>query len=148
MLTMKHLQTWKTKFQKEFITFSHSKIESNAKIVQELRECYDYPVHGDGYRATEFQESIRTMMLECHSLLDQLFRILAKSLDLHDEEFFVKTVKSLNRRDVPGFTTLRSTYYPPILDTTLEGSTRCEEHADYGLVTLLFQDEIGGLEVR
>ncbi len=28
------------------------------------------------------------------------------------------------------------------------GQVRCGEHSDYGTVTLLFQDDIGGLEVR
>jgi len=28
------------------------------------------------------------------------------------------------------------------------GSIRCGEHADYGTITLLLQDEIGGLEVE
>lgn len=29
-----------------------------------------------------------------------------------------------------------------------EGQVRCGEHSDYGTLTLLFQDQIGGLEVR
>lgn len=87
-------------------------------------------------------------MRECHPVLDNLFRILAKSLDLQDENFFVNTVRCLNHLEVSSLTTVRSTYYPPIPDTISEGATRCEEHADYGLVTLLFQDDIGGLEVQ
>jgi len=126
----------------------HSKLESNTKIVQELRECYDYPIHGDGFEATEFQKSLRQLMNECYYVLQNLFRILAKSLDLQDEEFFVNTVRCLNDPEVSCLTTLRSTYYPPIPDNISEGATRCEEHADYGLVTLLFQDEMGGLEVQ
>lgn len=86
-------------------------------------------------------------MQECHPLLNELFRILAKSLDLNDDDFFVNSVRCLNRPEVSSLTTLRSTYYPPIPDKISEGFTRCEEHADYGLVTLLFQDDIGGLEV-
>lgn len=126
---------------------SHSKLESDTNIVQELRECYDFPIHGDGYKATEFQNSLRALMNACHPLLNNLFRILSKSLDLDDEDFFVNTVRCLNDPDVSCLTTLRSTYYPPIPDQISEGATRCEEHADYGLVTLLFQDDMGGLEV-
>ena len=29
-----------------------------------------------------------------------------------------------------------------------EGQVRCGEHSDYGTLTLLFQDLIGGLEVK
>ncbi|KAG4070555.1 hypothetical protein HA402_001221 [Bradysia odoriphaga] len=126
----------------------HSKLESDTNIVPELRECYDYPVHGDGFEETEFQRSIQGLMEECLPVLDHLFRILARSLDLEDEDFFVNTVRCLNHSDVSSLTTVRSTYYPPITDTISEGSTRCEEHADYGLVTLLFQDDMGGLEAK
>lgn len=116
--------------------------------MQELRECYDFPVHGDGFVVTEFQNSLRALMQECHPVLNKLLRILAKTLDLTDEEAFVNSVRCLNHPEVSSLTTLRSTYYPPIPDQITEGTTRCEEHADYGLVTLLFQDDIGGLEVR
>lgn len=116
--------------------------------MQELRECYDYPVHGDGFKATEFQNSLQALMDECRPVLNNLFRILARSLDLTDEDFFVNSVRCLNQLDISSLTTLRSTYYPPIPDIISEGATRCEEHADYGLVTLLFQDDIGGLEVN
>lgn len=126
---------------------SHSKLESDSKIVQELRECYDFPIHGDGYEATTFQNSIRALTKECGPVLTSLLRILAESLDLIDEDFFVNSVRCLNDPNVSSLTTLRSTYYPPIPDIISEGSTRCEEHADYGLVTLLFQDDMGGLEV-
>ncbi|KAJ6638092.1 2-oxoglutarate-Fe(II) type oxidoreductase ppzD [Pseudolycoriella hygida] len=125
----------------------HSKLESDAKVVDELRECYDFPIHGDGFQATEFQNSLRLLMQECHPLLNKFFRILAKSLDLKDQDFFVNSVRCLNDPHVSSLTTLRSTYYPPIPSIILEGTTRCQEHADYGLVTLLFQDD-GGLEVK
>lgn len=127
---------------------SHSKLESDTKIVQEIRECYDINVHGDGFEATKYQNSLQALMQECHPVLRELFRILARSLDLNDEDFFVNSVRCLNHPEVSSLTTLRSTYYPPIPDGIPEGSTRCEEHADYGLLTLLFQDDIGGLEVR
>jgi len=30
----------------------------------------------------------------------------------------------------------------------MPGSIRCGEHADYGTITLLLQDDVGGLEVK
>jgi len=45
-------------------------------------------------------------------------------------------------------TTLRSLYYPPLEEAHLKpGVVRLGAHADYGTITLLFQDDIGGLEV-
>ena len=50
---------------------------------------------------------------------------------------------------------LRSIYYPPITKDiekrmALEKSqiVRCGEHSDYGTITFLYQDDMGGLEVR
>lgn len=43
-------------------------------------------------------------------------------------------------------TTLRLLYYPAMTELK-EGQVRLGEHSDYGTITLLFQDQIGGLEI-
>lgn len=48
-------------------------------------------------------------------------------------------------------TTFRSLYYPSLSDIpdsklSSPGVVRCGEHSDYGTITLLMQDELGGLE--
>ena len=49
-----------------------------------------------------------------------------------------------------GGTQLRYNYYPMISDLSKikPGQIRCGEHTDYGGITLLFQDDVGGLQVR
>ena len=49
-----------------------------------------------------------------------------------------------------GGTQLRYNFYPMITDITKvkPGQIRCGKHTDYGGITLLIQDEVGGLEVR
>ena len=46
-------------------------------------------------------------------------------------------------------TTLRLLYYPSIEDgdSVQDQQLRCGEHSDYGTITLLFQDDAGGLQV-
>ena len=49
-------------------------------------------------------------------------------------------------------TTLRLNYYPKMSETHLKGEKdetplACGEHADTGIITILLQDEVGGLEV-
>lgn len=48
-----------------------------------------------------------------------------------------------------GTALLRFNYYPRITDIEhiKAGQIRCGEHTDYGGITLLFQDDAGGLEV-
>ena len=49
-----------------------------------------------------------------------------------------------------GGTQLRYNYCPMISDLSKikPGQIRCGEHTDYGGITLLFQDDVGGMEVR
>ncbi|KAB7495021.1 hypothetical protein Anas_14631 [Armadillidium nasatum] len=44
--------------------------------------------------------------------------------------------------------TLRLMHYPPILFEIPENSARCVEHTDNGTITIVFQDNMGGLEVK
>ena len=56
--------------------------------------------------------------------------------------------KSHEKLGTPGNkTTLRLLYYPVVKELK-EGQLRLGEHTDYGTITLLFQDQVGGLEVR
>ena len=46
-------------------------------------------------------------------------------------------------------TTFRSLYYPSLADSDVQpGVVRCGAHSDYGTITLLLQDDNGGLEVK
>lgn len=53
------------------------------------------------------------------------------------------------RGTLQGGTQLRCNYYPMIEDISKvkPGQIRCGEHTDYGGITLLIQDDAGGLEV-
>ncbi|MEM1112503.1 MAG: 2OG-Fe(II) oxygenase family protein [Pseudomonadota bacterium] len=76
---------------------------------------------------------------ECMAAAYRVLRVFAVSLDL-PIEFFVDRHKGEN-------VTLRVLHYPP-LDAASPGQLGAGAHTDYGMVTLLFQDAVGGLEVR
>jgi hypothetical protein len=64
-----------------------------------------------------------------------------------DPDVFVDFFK--NAGTEVGGVQLRFNYYPKIADVELKpGQIRCGEHTDYGGITLLMQDDAGGLEAR
>ena len=89
--------------------------------------------------------SISTWSCLAHSK-KSTFRALALSLNIN-EDFFLGIHKSLLRGG-GSFCKLRSLYYPAIADGVNPGVTRCGEHSDYGSLTFLFQDSLGGLQIR
>ncbi|XP_077870009.1 uncharacterized protein LOC144362822 [Saccoglossus kowalevskii] len=82
----------------------------------------------------------------CMELSNRLFEVMARGLELEDPLLFVNAHKGIKGPD--NTTTLRTLYYPPISQgIELEpNQILCGEHSDYGAMTLLFQDNIRGLE--
>ena len=116
-----------------------------------------------------FQSTIRELFSLCSQLTLKLLEIIGHSLKLEVNDF-------RNVRNIPTFlyshglqdpqsivnahqnmgkgagfslTTMRLLYYPPLPPESeiKPGQLRCGEHVDYGSITLLFQDPIGGLQV-
>jgi isopenicillin N synthase-like dioxygenase len=69
-----------------------------------------------------------------------LLALLAASLEL-PEDFFVSRHGGEN-------VTLRFLHYPSNLNARTKSQIGAGAHTDYGSITLLFQDDVGGLELR
>lgn len=66
-----------------------------------------------------------------------------------EEHFFSSRHQFMFQGAEKNRTIFRSLYYPKLADEDIEpGVIRCGAHSDYGAITLLFQDSMGGLEVR
>jgi len=78
----------------------------------------------------------------CHRLHLDVLRALALGLDM-DEYYF----ESLSGE---AWHTLRLLNYPPVAKELLEreGQARARAHSDYGSLTFVFQDDVGGLQVQ
>ncbi|KOP24727.1 2OG-Fe(II) oxygenase [Hapalosiphon sp. MRB220] len=76
----------------------------------------------------------------CTKLANKVLQAFALALQL-PEDFFANNHNKQNH-------TLRSLHYPPIQQPPQPGQVRAGEHSDYGSITLLFQDQVGGLEVQ
>jgi isopenicillin N synthase-like dioxygenase len=85
-----------------------------------------------------FGEFMTTFHRDCLEAAYRLLRLLAGVLDV-PEDFFVHCHRGEN-------VTLRLLHYPPL--PAEAGQLGAGAHTDYGMLTLLFQDDAGGLEVR
>ncbi|OWF52502.1 probable iron/ascorbate oxidoreductase DDB_G0283291 isoform X2 [Mizuhopecten yessoensis] len=97
----------------------------------------------DGFKAVmeDFYASSEALSL-------RIFDLVSIGLDLGDNKFMRKCHALIGQKG--NCTALRSLYYPS-LSTNKDikpNQVRCGEHSDYGSLTLLFQDDVGGLEVR
>ena len=91
------------------------------------------PVSGLREQTLAYQAAVR-------ELGDRVLALIALSLEL-PEDFFVPFY------DMPG-TTLRLLRYPPHPKAALANQLGAGAHTDWGGITLLVQDDLGGLEVR
>jgi isopenicillin N synthase-like dioxygenase len=99
------------------------------------------PLHGPNLFPAElpdFRPTVLEYLAALTRLGHRLMAGLALSLDL-EEAYFT------DRFTADPLILFRIFNYPPPLDATLWG---VGEHTDYGLLTILMQDDAGGLEVR
>lgn len=90
-----------------------------------------------------FKETMMDFFAKCKNMHVEVMRAIAVGMGL-DEGFFDSFV------DV-GDNTLRLLHYPEVKADVFKinpGQVRAGEHSDYGSITLLFQDNRGGLQVK
>ena len=87
-----------------------------------------------------FRDTMLAYFDACHGLGRAIHRAFAIDIGL-DEDFFE------DKLDRP-MAVLRLLHYPPAPERPDEGQLGAGEHTDYGCVTLLATDGVGGLEVR
>ncbi|KAH6998624.1 hypothetical protein BKA56DRAFT_608162 [Ilyonectria sp. MPI-CAGE-AT-0026] len=127
-------------------------VEKVRAAAPDLKESYEIGREGvDGLpnqwpkdgAVPDFRTDMLGFFDQCKELHVEVMRAIAVGMGL-DEEFFDRYV------DV-GDNTLRLLHYPEIKSEIFKinpGAVRAGEHSDYGSITLLFQDNRGGLQVR
>jgi isopenicillin N synthase-like dioxygenase len=135
-----------------------------APVKGDFKEGYDVGLDNDSHHAffgrnvwpdemkhdsiVGFRETLIRYQDELLVLADRLMVAFAMSLnsDAAGSNISVPTDYFLTRTRNP-MCTLRLLHYPPSLSKSNSGGG-CGAHTDYGLFTILFQDHIGGLQVR
>lgn len=80
---------------------------------------------------------------ECNRVAREILKAIAFGLGLEDPEYLMKFHSGHNNQ-------LRLLHYPPIPAEDIESgkAARISAHSDWGSITMLFQDDCGGLEVE
>lgn len=90
-----------------------------------------------------FRDTMNNMHRELGQIAQEVLRAIAVGLGQEDEHYLAKKHASSNHH-------LRLLHYLPIPaeDLEKERASRCMAHTDWSSITLLFQDDCGGLEVE
>lgn len=106
-----------------------------------MRNILNRPMADSRWPSSEFRDLMSTFYTDVFEAGRRLQCLLAAALDLPDD-FFTRHHSGEN-------VTLRLLYYPSAgVDKVDTGQLGAGAHTDYGLMTLLFQDRVGGLQVQ
>jgi isopenicillin N synthase-like dioxygenase len=109
-------------------------VENDASLNTELMQNLWIP--GDEV----FRKTALEFFDACTHMANQVFCAFAMALNL-PESFMVDHHQTQDH-------TLRLLHYPPMVQSLEPDQMRAGEHSDYGSLTLLFQDDVGGLEIQ
>jgi len=87
-----------------------------------------------------FKEEMKSYFDSMKTLGDTIMNLIALGVGLPENFFETKFDKPIS--------TLRILHYPTRGETSESTTLSCSEHTDSGVLTLLFQDDTGGLQVR
>jgi len=104
-----------------------------------MRDASRIATEFDLWPSSLFQQVAVSFYEDCRRLSSRLMEAFALALDL-EPQFFTPLHSGLTQ-------TLRFLHYPPA-EATAAGQMGAGAHTDYGTLTLLYQDDSGGLEVQ
>lgn len=116
-----------------------------AEGIGEHKECYEHRRQNtlcpDDETLPGFHRNVDSFYNQCFDLAVSVLKCLAITMEL-GADFFTDRTRNADPQ-------LRLLHYPSVMKSELEkpGQSRISAHTDFGLCTLLFQDDIGGLEI-
>lgn len=94
----------------------------------------------NAWPSVEFRDTAREFFLACKTAASRILRVFAVALDTPPDFF--------DLRHTGHNLTMRYLHYPAHGQSAAERQMGAGAHTDYGSITLLFQDAIGGLQLR
>ncbi len=138
-LEVKQKMAWSDEFNNQgYVAMERERL--NPDKPGDLKEAFNI-VKIDNFPNNLFiSTAIPTFIKACIEIANSILQTFSLALELPEDFFTSKH----NQEDH----TLRLLHYPPLQQPPKLGQIRAGEHSDYGTITLLFQDDIGGLEVQ
>ncbi|MHC5937825.1 isopenicillin N synthase family dioxygenase [Nostoc sp.] len=134
-LEVKQKQAWSDEFSNTgYVGLERERLDPNKP--GDLKEALNL----DKQEAVDIDASILAFYDSCTELANTVLQAFALALEL-PEDFFITRHNQQNH-------TLRWLHYPPLQTPPKPEQVRAGEHSDYGSITLLFQDDVEGLEVK
>ncbi|MFK0735080.1 MAG: isopenicillin N synthase family dioxygenase [Gloeotrichia echinulata GP01] len=134
-LAVKQQQAWNDEFSNTgYVGIERERLNPNQP--GDLKEALNL----NKQDAQKQDSVIYTFYQTCTEIANTVLETLALALELPADFFIIKHNQQHH--------TLRLLHYPPLQTPAKFGQVRAGEHSDYGSITLLFQDAIGGLEVQ
>ncbi|MBO3458501.1 isopenicillin N synthase family oxygenase [Aetokthonos hydrillicola Thurmond2011] len=136
-LTVKQQLAWSDEFSNQgYVGIERESL--NPGTPGDLKEAFN--IGNTSSIALTKEPCIQAFYQACTHVANQVLQAFALGLQL-PEDFFTIRHNEQNH-------TLRLLHYPPLQQLPKPGQVRAGEHSDYGSITLLFQDQVGGLEVQ
>ncbi|OXA51656.1 2-oxoglutarate-Fe(II) type oxidoreductase ppzD [Folsomia candida] len=114
---------------------------------KEMLSEANYPSEVPGMK-----KSVDDFRLSLVTLCKKLFLCFGHYLKLEDPEFFLQRHRALDDLNIKSHNDIRTNYYMALnsseVDEITEDAMRLNEHNDWGTVTFLVQDSVGGLEAK
>ncbi|XP_021349213.1 UPF0676 protein C1494.01-like [Mizuhopecten yessoensis] len=142
---------YKNTYRRQHISEIHGWIPRETETLNPDRPCdykeaYNYtPI--DGVECPSFEVTMKNVRAACHQLSHRILDLMSIGLDLEDKHFLRNCHQTIGQKS--NTSTLRTIFYPSLLsdEEIKPNQIRCGEHSDFGSLTLLFQDDVGGLQV-
>ena len=126
------------------------KLDPNRQV-KDAREAmlfWAHDVRANRWPNDAIRNVVVSLVNQIGVLAKRVLKMLGVGLELQDQDLFVKSHSAFTNRRGKSYVTFRVNHYPKLEQGELKGDqVLCGEHADYGSVTFLIQDHVGGLEV-
>ncbi|XP_069138807.1 uncharacterized protein [Argopecten irradians] len=132
-------------------TFFEMPPDLNPKRPSDYKESYKYtPQTGEEVLPDSegFEETIKNFRASCETLALRILDLLSIGLGLEDKHFLRKCHARFGQSGNSSL--LKTMLYPALPENAVLEPNQlwCGEHTDFGSLSMLFQDDTGGLEVK